>query len=173
VNTFEVSTDVRVPPGDVFEFLLDFPGYARYSEHLDSVTQHGDGAAGTEYDLTFSWWKLTHTVRSRVTGVDAPGEIRWELVGDVDASGRWEVEPAGDSTAGDASPTGSRVTLVVTYDPDSAHAGILDVPAFVSVDWVVGKVAGLVVNEGERVVERVVEDLEGERRPVELAVNRR
>jgi uncharacterized membrane protein len=173
VNTFEVSTDVRVPPGDVFEFLLDFPGYARYSEHLDSVTQHGDGQAGTEYDLTFSWWKLSHTVRSRVTGVDEPDEIRWELLGDVDASGRWAVEPAVDSAQGERAPSASRVSLVVTYDPDSAHAGVLDVPAFVSLDWVVEKLAGLVASEGERVVERVVADLEGERRKIELAVNHR
>lgn len=168
VNTFEVSTDVRVPPTDVFEFLLDFPAYARYSEHLESVTDHGDGGVGTEYDLTFSWWRLSQTVRSRVTGIDPPTEIRWELVGDVDASGRWVVEHAGSG----GEPT-SRVTLVVTYDPDSAHAGWLDVPAFVSLDWVVDQVVDAVASEGERVVEAVVADLEGEPRPVELTVTRR
>lgn len=169
VNTFEVSTVVRVPPADAFEFLLDFPGYARYSEHLDSVTQHGDGGVGTEYDLTFSWWKLSHTVRSRVTHIDKPAEIQWELLGDVAASGRWVVAPTEGVGDGDGleSPA-SRVSLVVTYDPESAHAGILDVPPLVSVDWVVDTVAGLVASEGERVVERVVADLEGETRPVEL-----
>jgi hypothetical protein len=171
VNTLEVSTDVRVAPTDAFEFLLDFPGYARYSEHLDSVTQHGPGGAGTEYDLRFSWWKLSHTVRSQVTGVDPPGEIRWELEGDLDASGQWLVEPTDDAD-GDGT-AGSTVTFAVTYDPGSAHAGVLDLPAFVSADWVVDKLVGLVVKEGERVVERVVADLEGEPRDVELTVDQR
>lgn len=164
MNTLEVSTTVQVPSAEAYEFLLDFPGYARYSEHLDSVVQQGDGGPGTEYDLTFEWWKLTHTVRSRVTGTDPSSEIRWEVLGDLDAEGRWTVEEC---------PDGARVSLVVTYDPDSAHAGLLDLPALVSLDWVVDSVVDIVVAEGEQVVERVVADLEGQRRSVDLAVQTR
>lgn len=163
MNTVEVSTDVRVPPAEAYAFLEDFPGYADYSEYLQSVRQHGDGGAGTEYELTFAWWKLTHTVRSRVTETDEPRRIDWTVVGSLDARGRWEVEETDE---------GSRVTLVVTYDPGSAR-GVLDLPPLVSLDWVVERVVSLVVEEGERVVERVVADLEGERRPVELAVDTR
>lgn len=160
MDTLEVSTEVRVPPAEAYAFLLDFPGYAQYSDHIESVSQHGDGSPGTEYDLAFSWWRLTHTVRSRVTGTDDPWEIRWEVVDGLRANGRWVVEET---------ESGSRVSLVVTYDPDSA-SGVVDLPVLVSLDWVVDRVVDVVVKEGERVVERVVADLEGERRPVELTV---
>ena len=163
MDTLVVSTEVRVPPEAAYAFLLDFPGYARYSRHLQSVDQYGDGTPGTEYDLTFSWWRLTHTVRSRVTGTDEPREINWEVVDGLRASGRWVVEET---------DSGSRVSLVVTYDPDSA-SGVVDLPVLVSLDWVVDRAAGVVKKEGQRVVERVVADLEGEPRPVELTVETR
>lgn len=163
MNTVEVSTDVRVPPEDAYSFLADFPGYADYSAYLESVRQDGDGGPGTTYELTFAWWKLSQTIRSRVTATDAPHRIDWEVEGRLDAHGRWEIEETQD---------GSRVTLVVTYDPGSAR-GVVDPPPLVSLDWVVERVAGLVVQEGERVVERVVADLEGERRSVDLDVETR
>ncbi|MGB9963596.1 type II toxin-antitoxin system RatA family toxin [Halobacterium hubeiense] len=163
MNTVEVSTDVRVPVEEAYAFVADFPRYADYSEHLREVTQHGSGGAGTEYELTFAWWKLTHSVRSRVTDTDEPERIDWQLVGGIDAHGRWEVAETDD---------GARVTFVVTYDTDSAR-GSLDLPRLVSMDWVVERVVQKVVEEGERVVERVVADLEGERRPVDLDVRTR
>lgn len=163
MNTVEVSTDVRVPPAEAYAFLADFPGYANYSAYLQSVHQRGDGGPGTTYELTFAWWKLTHTIRSRVTDTDPPNRISWEVVGSLSAHGRWEVEET---------PEGSRVSLVVTYDAGSAR-GVLNLPPLVSLDWVVERVVDLVVEEGERVVERVVADLEGERRSVDLAVETR
>jgi uncharacterized membrane protein len=163
VETLEVTTDVRVPPTEAYAFLEDFPGYARYSKHLESVRQHGDGGPGTEYDLTFSWWKLSHTIRSRVTDADEPNRLDWEVLGSLAAHGRWVVEET---------DAGSRVSLVVHYDSGSAE-GVLDLPALASFDWVAERVVATVAEEGERVVERVVADLEGERRPVDLDVRTR
>ena len=65
------------------------------------------------------------------------------------------------------------MTLVVEYAPDSADEGLLDLPRFVSLSWVVEKVTPLIQNEAERVVERIVTDLEGEHRDVELTVHTR
>jgi hypothetical protein len=48
---------------------------------------------------------------------------------------------------------------------------MLDLPRFVSLDWVVGKVKPILVEEAERVVERIVADVEGRRREVELVVH--
>jgi ribosome-associated toxin RatA of RatAB toxin-antitoxin module len=163
VDTLVVATDVRVPPAEAYAFLEDFPGYSRYSQYLDDVRQHGDGGPGTEYDLRFSWWKLSHTVRSRVTDTDPPHSISWEILGDLRATGEWRVE---------ATESGSRVTLEVTYDPGSAR-GVLDLPALASFDWVAERIVRTVAKEGERVVERIVADLEGRRRPVELDVETR
>ncbi|MDG5776457.1 SRPBCC family protein [Haloarculaceae archaeon H-GB2-1] len=172
MDAFEVSTLVYLPPTDVYEFLLDFPGYANYSSYLREVHQVGDGTVDTEYHITVAWWKLSYTAHAKVTSVEPPHRIDWRLVKDLRAHGYWAVEEAPD----DAPPgreTASRVRLVIEFDPDSAHAGMLDLPRLVSLDWVVNKVTPLVEREAEKVVERIVADLEGRQRPVELTVTDR
>ncbi|GAD52865.1 hypotheical protein [Halarchaeum acidiphilum MH1-52-1] len=175
MKTVEVATTVYAPPAEVYDFLLDFPGYAAYSKHLQSVRADGDGGPGTDYRLTFAWWKLDCTVHTRVTDVERPERIDWDVSRDFDAAGRWVVEPLDadeerdtDGDAGDA--PACRVRLVVTYEPDSAE-GVLDLPLFASLDWVIEKASELVVEEGRRVVERVVADLEGRSRDVEIDVS--
>lgn len=170
MDNVEVSTVVYLPPEDVYEFLIDFPGYARYSKYLESVTQDGDGTPGTRYDLTFTWWKLSYTARSEVTDVDPPERIEWKLVKDIDAHGRWRVEPDPE-----AAPPGedhaSRVRLSIQFDPDTASSSALDLPRLVSFDWVIGKVKPLVQEEAKRIVERIVADIEGEPRDVDLEIH--
>lgn len=168
MNRLSVSTVVHVPPSEAYEFLLDFPGYTQYSEHLTSVDRDGDGGPGTEYRLHFAWWKLTYTAHSRVTDVDPPHSIDWELTKHIDAEGRWVVEPAPDAVEDGVA---SRVALVVEYDPGSVSEHQIPLPPLVSLDWVVEVVTEKIVEEGERVVERIVADLEGERRPVALDVS--
>jgi len=167
VERFVASTVAYLPPEEAYDFLLDFPGYANYSKHLRAVDQRGDGSPGTRYRLRFAWWKLTYTAHSEVTGVDPPDRIDWEVTKDIEAHGRWEIEevepPEGREHA-------TEVRFVVEYEPDTVHSGIFDLPALVSMDWVVEKVIGLIREEGKRVVERVVADLEGEKRPVDVEV---
>ena len=179
-----VNTEVYADPEDVYEFLLDFPGYARYSKYLDDVrTVQGDGGPGTRYALTFAWWKINYTAHSQVTGVDPPERIDWEITKDIDAGGCWRVTPldaehdAGDAgDAGDAptDPTDDsprcEVALEVEFDPGSASPAALDLPRLVSFDWVVKKAVPLIRSEAERVVQRAVRDLEGSNRTVELDV---
>lgn len=170
MDNVEVSTVVYLPPDAVYEFLLDFPGYARYSKYLESVTQDGDGSPGTCYDLKFAWWKLSYTARSKVTDVEPPTRIDWKLVKDIEAYGHWEVEPAPGTTPPDEDHA-SRVRLTIKFDPDTASSSALDLPRLVSMDWVIGKVKPLVQEEAERIVERIVADIEGERREVELRIH--
>jgi len=171
----EVSTDVYVPPGEAYEFLVDFPRYARYSEYLESVTQHGDGRSDTEYDITLSWWRLSYVARSRVTALDPPSRIDWEIVEDLDAAGHWLVEPleVGDTDGVplDDGETASRVRLVAEVDLGSTDERALDLPRYVSLDRVVERVKPKVMAEAEQVVERIVADLEGRRRDIELRVH--
>jgi uncharacterized membrane protein len=166
VPTLEVATTVDRPRPEVFDFLLDFTRYADYSEYLRGVEQSGDGGVGTEYRLRFEWWQLAYDTRSRVTGVERPERIEWETVDGIDAHGCWEVTPA----SADDREQHSRTCFVATYDPGSVDTATLDLPALVPLDWVADRVAGLVEAEGRRVVERVVADLEGERRAVDLDV---
>jgi len=169
VDTVEVSTVVHLPPSDVYEFLVDFPRYARYSKYLESVEQRGDGSPGTEYDLTFAWWKLSYTARSEVTAVDPPRGLSWRLTKDLTARGEWTVAPLESPPEG--VDEACRVTLTVRFDPDSADSGTIDLPRFVSLSWVVEKVKPKIQSEAERVVERIVADLEGQRRDVDLEIH--
>lgn len=164
MDSVEVTTDVFLPPEEVYDFLLEFRSYTKYSEHLADVRQHGDGSPGTEYELDFAWWKLTYTARSEVTDVDRPHRIDWRVVKDVDAVGHWSVEQVDDD------PPRTRVTLHVRYRPESADESTFDLPRFVSLDWVVDRVEPKVRAEAERVVRRIVTDLEGEPRDVDLEI---
>ncbi|WP_134672054.1 type II toxin-antitoxin system RatA family toxin [Halorussus marinus] len=170
MDSVEISTVVYVPPEEAYDFLADFEGYADYSNHLDGVDRHGDGGPGTEYDIRLSWWKLEYTVRSAVTELDRPNTIDWRLVKDLNAHGRWVVEPAPDEAPPDRG-SASRVRLVIRFDADSASSDMLDLPRLVSLSWVVEKVKPIVLQEAERVVERIVADLEGEPRAVELTLH--
>ncbi|MFO7927455.1 MAG: SRPBCC family protein [Halobacteriota archaeon] len=168
----EVSTVVYAPPEEVYEFLLAFRQYANYSEHLRSVRQFGDGEPGTEYELTFAWWKLQYTARSEVTEVDPPDRIEWRVTKDIDASGRWLVNPLADDER-ETDAQGTEVTFVVEYALGSTDDGIVDLPRFVSLGWVVEKIKPKIRAEAERIVRRVVADLEGEERGVELRIETR
>lgn len=170
MQRLELSTDVYLPQEDVYAFLLDFPRYARYSKYLDRVDQYGNGSPGTEYDLVFSWWKLSYTARSKVTDVDSPQRIDWRTVKDIDAQGHWRVEPAPER-APEHAVTASEVYFVVEFDRSSASRDALTLPQFVSFDWVLDRVVPKIQEEGRRVVERVVADLEGTEREVELRVH--
>jgi hypothetical protein len=171
VDTVDVSTVVYLPPGEIYEFLLDFPRYANYSEYLDKVRRSGgDGSPGTRYDITFSWWKLSYTARSRVTDVEPPNRIDWRLVRDIDARGYWQVVPEPESAPSPDTPA-SRVRLYLEFLPESADTRGLDLPSFVSLDWLIDRVKPKVRAEAERIVERIVADLEGTRRDVDLDIH--
>lgn len=167
MDTVEVETTVYLPPEEVYDFLVDFPRYARYSKYLTEVRGDGDGGPGTEYELDFSWWKLSYTARSRVTDVDPPGRIEWRVTKDVDAAGAWIVEPV-DPPAG--RERASRVLFRVEYRPGTVDGDDLPIPPLLSLDTVVEKVKPKVREEAERVVRRIVADLEGERRDVDLEI---
>ena len=175
MDEIAVSTVVYLPQEEVYEFLADFPRYANYSKYLKEVRRRGDGGDGTRYLLRFSWWKLSYTVHSEVTDVDPPRRIDWRVVKDIRARGYWRVEPL-DEVPADAPPdaeTACRVRFVVRFDPDSAREDAFDLPRFVSLDRVVRKIVPVVEDEAENVVERVVADIEGRPREVDLVVEKR
>jgi ribosome-associated toxin RatA of RatAB toxin-antitoxin module len=174
VDQIVVSTVVYLPPDEVYDFLADFSRYPKYSEYLKHVHQRGDGGAGTRYDMRFAWWKLTYTLRSEVTDVDPPWRIDWRIVKDLNAHGDWRVEELDDlpDNAPADAETACRVTLDVSFDPQTARDGAVDLPRFVSFDFVVDKIKPVLVKEAQKVVERIVADIEGRRREVELVVER-
>ncbi|MDZ7702741.1 MAG: SRPBCC family protein [Halobacteriales archaeon] len=168
--TLEARTTVYREPEVVFDALLDLRRYEAYSDHLDRVRRQGDGGVGTEYDLRFEWWLVGYTVRSRVTAIERPERIDFEVTSGIRADGSWHVEPVDTAPpeAGDGPAT--RVRFEVTYDPDSVAGSAVNLPSLMSLSWVVDRVAPMVEREARRVVERVVADLEGEERAVDLEV---
>ena len=165
-----LSTVVYRSPEEVFPYVRSFTDYPRYTEHLKEVRVHGDGGVGSVYDLKLAWWKLSYTARSKVTAVAAPESLEWRLLNDLDARGEWRVEPEPES-APDGVETASRIYFEAVYDPHSADESALSLPRFVSLDWVVKKVEPKLLGEAESVVERLVADIEGRRRDVELTVH--
>jgi hypothetical protein len=168
MDRVRMSTVVYTPPSTVYEFLLDFPGYRKYSEYVKEIHADGDGGVGTEYGITFGWWKVTYLAQSRVVGLAPPERIDWEIIKDIDARGSWLVEPV-DPPEGHTAAT--RVTIDVEFDSDSVSAGAIDLPRFVNVSWLVEKAVPLIVRQARSVLRGVVTDLEGEPREVELTVH--
>lgn len=167
MDEIEARTVVYASPAELYEFLVDFPGYARYSEYLDRVTQEGDGTVGTRYALRFSWWKLSYTARSEVTAVDPPARIDWRIVKDIDAKGYWGITP---TEPPDGVEEATEVVLHIEYDASSASASAVDLPKLVSMSWVIEKVKPLVRKEATRIVRRVVDDIEGEPREADVEI---
>jgi len=173
VDTIVVRTVAYAAPEEIYDFLIDFPRYARYSKYLTDVRRRsGNTGVGTQYALRFAWWKLTYTAHSAVVDVDPPTAIDWRVTKDIDANGAWRIEPR-DSLPADApadADVACDVSLQVAFDPDSADSSVLNLPRLVSFGWVLDQAIPLIRTEAERVVERAVSDLEGRRRPIELTI---
>jgi hypothetical protein len=105
-----------------------------------------------------------------VTEVDPPTRIEWRTVGDVRARGTWLMEPLDGAALPDGRDTGTRLTLRVEFDPASVRGA--GVTRLMPVERLLARVRPVVARECERLVERAVADLEGERRPVEYTVHR-
>ncbi len=150
--------------------MRSFTDYPRYTDHLKEVRVDGNGDVGSVYDLELAWWKLSYTARSRVTDIAPPESLQWRLVTDIDARGEWRVEPEPDAAPADAE-TASRIYFEAVYDPHSANEDALSLPRFVSLDWVVSKVEPKLLGEAREVVERLVADIEGRPRDVELTIH--
>nr|WP_303647086.1 SRPBCC family protein [Haloarchaeobius salinus] len=157
--------------------MLDFTNHERYSEYVADVTRRGDGSVGTRFDVTLQWWRLTYTLTPAVTGLDRPDRIDWRVRDDVHAQGYWALEAvdddpdAGHTVAdggeGDDRP-GTRIRLRIEFDRRRSRLGRLRLPPMVSTDWVLRRIKPLAAREAQRVFERAVADLEGERRRVDL-----
>lgn len=173
MDTIVVSTVVYEEPSTIYDVLIDFPRYAKYSEYLTSVDRlRGDGGASTQYALNFAWWKLTYTAHSEVVDVDPPHGIDWRVTKDITANGHWRVEQR-ESLPADAptdASTACDVSLRIDFDPDSADSDAVDLPRLVSMGWVIKKVIPLIKDEAEQVIQRAVSDVEGRRRDVEFTV---
>lgn len=167
-----VETVVYRPVEEVYDFLLDFPGYANYSEYLETVEEleprEGEQA---RYALRFAWWKLQYTAHSAVTETVPNERIDWTVLGEFEASGRWVVEATelpDDAPAWAETATSAR--FEVSWNPDSVSSGMVDLPRLVSLDWVIDKVEPIVEKEAKRIVSRAAADLEGRERGVDLTV---
>lgn len=163
----EASTVIHLSPDEIHETLVDFTQYANYADYVTEIRRRGSGETA-EYDITFSWWKLSYTARSAVTDVDPPNRIDWELTKDLDAQGHWTIEQT--QADGEGITDASRVTFYVEYDPDSLEPHAISLPAFVPLGKAIDLVEPKIEAEAKRLIRRLVADLEGTERPVEITV---
>lgn len=168
MDDVEASLVFHLPQREVYDALFDFTRYHRYSDYVEDAAIRGEGV-GTRFALTFAWWRLDYTLRGRVTDCDPPERIDWAVTRDVDARGYWSIEDAPEAAPPDVE-TATRARIHVEFDRSSARTGSILGP-FVSTDWVLGRILPLVEPEAKRIARRVVADLEGEPRPVELTVH--
>ena len=151
-----VSTVVYRPRNEVYDFLIRFPQYAAYSDHLREVLTRSESEeteeSNTRYGLKFAWWKLTYTVESEVTDTNRPHTIDWRIVENLNAHGRWRLTKIEDDSFPLTAPDAADVATRVTFE------GVID------------RLEPAIRNEAKETVERVVADLEGRTRPVELTV---
>ena len=101
--------------------------------------------------------------------VDPPDRIDWRVIKDIDAAGFWSVEEVPEEAPPDCE-TASRVTFRVDFHPESVDSDTLNLPRFVSLSWVIERVKPKIESEAQRIVRRIVADLEGESRDVDLEV---
>lgn len=171
METVEASTLVYLSPEEVYEFLVDFQQYGKYTKYVTNIDRQGEEDAGAVYDITLSWWKIDYTARSKVTDVDRPSRIDWELAKGIDAHGYWEIEHVPEEAPEDE-PDASRVRFYTEFDPESADGETLNLPKVVPLDRILDRVKPKIETAARIVVRRMVADLEGSEREIDLKVHK-
>lgn len=183
MDEIEARAVVRRPPREVYTALTDFPRYPAYSDYLAAVSREGgrgrgdrrssvetDGAGGarernahlgpgvdTRFALRFEWWVARYIVRARVSAVDPPRRLAFDLTRGLAGDGEWTIEPAPDEAPADGGA--SRVRFAIRYDPGSVVDEAADLPRFVPLDRVIERIEPAIEREARRMAERVVDDL--------------
>jgi uncharacterized membrane protein len=170
VDAVEASTVLYAPPEAVYRYVRTFEGAVEFADHVERIDRSGDGGPGTHYHIQLSWWRLSWTSRSRVTAVEPPNRIDWRTVGDVRARGSWLMEPLPADGLPDGREVGTELTLRVEFDPASVRGA--GVARLMPIDRLLRRLRPVVARECERLLDGVVADLEGERRPVTYTVHR-
>ena len=164
-----LQTVIHAPPSAIYPVLANFERYPRYATHLEWVEPRGEGPAGPQYDLHLSWWRISHTTRSEIVERDPPHRLGWRLTRDVEARGAWELEERPELAPADAE-TATRVTFEGRADPTTAETGNLSLPGLLPMDVVIAKARPIVKREVRETVRRLVADVEGHPREVELSL---
>jgi hypothetical protein len=169
VDATEASTELYVSQKDVYEFIQGYKGASKYSPHLDEVAQNGDGGAGTVYDITLSWWKLSWTSQSRVTKAVPYERIEWRTVSDVRAKGYWTMESIDPGTLPPDREVGTRLRLRIEFDPSSVRGH--SITRFLPLSQLLNRVRPVVIRECKQLLSGIANDLEGEHRDVAYTVH--
>lgn len=171
METVEASTLVYLSPEEVYDFLVDFQQYGKYTKYVTNIDRQGEEDAGAVYDVTLSWWKIDYTARSKVTDVDPPSRIDWELAKGIDAHGYWKIEHVPEEAPEDESDA-SRVRFYAEFDPESADGETLNLPKVVPVDRIIDRIKPKAKTFAHVMARRMIADLEGEKRDVSLEVHK-
>jgi hypothetical protein len=171
VETVEASTLVYLSPEEIYDYLSDLRQFEDSSKYVTDINREGDDPLSL-YEITVSWWKIGYTARVEITDVDPPNRIDWKLVKSVDAHGYFEIEHVPEE-APEGRPDACRVVVHGEFDPDTVTAEALDLPKLIPVSRIIDKVAPKAEPAARIIGGRIVSDMEGEKRSIELTVHER
>ena len=169
METVEASTLVYLSPEEIYEYLVDLRQFEDYSKYITDISREGDEPL-SEYEITVSWWKIGYTARVEITDVEPPNRIDWKLVKSIDANGYIEIEHVPEE-APEGRPDACRVVFHGEFDPDTVTAESLDLPRVVPVSMLVNKVAPKAEPGARVIIGRIVSNMEGEKRSIDLTVH--
>lgn len=171
METVEASTLVYLSPEEIYENLADLRQFEDYSKYVTDISREGDDQL-SEYEITVSLWKIGYTARMEITDVEPPSRIDWKLVKSIDAHGYFEIEHVPEE-APEGKPDACRVTCHGEFDPDTVTAEALDLPKLIPVSKIIDKFGSKVEPAARIIIGRIISDMEGEERSVELTVHER
>lgn len=163
MHAVDVTRPVDRAPNSVFDYLLDFPAYGDYARPFSEITRMtggpSAGAEGVRYEVTAGWKGINGTVGTEVTAIERPERIAWRVTDNDVARGAWHVLPG---TAATSAERATRIELSIRFDPAAIGDTVDSLPGVVPLEAVLGRLQPTIEAEAERVLERIVADLEAE-----------
>ncbi|MFB6283077.1 MAG: SRPBCC family protein [Halobacteria archaeon] len=144
---------------DVYDFLMDFKNYTKYSKYAKNTRLVVDGE-NPEWEIDFRWWLVKYTAKSKVTDYRKPDFIEWRVVKDADVRGEWHLEEIGDEH--------TRLQLDLRYDPKGASKA--NPLWYFPTDKLIKLAKPVVLRHVNNVLRNVTKELEGEPREANFKI---
>ena len=144
---------------DVYDFLMDFKNYTKYSKYAKDTRLVHDGEQ-PEWEIDFRWWMVKYTARSKVTDYRPPDYIKWRVIKDADVRGEWHLEELNEEQ--------TRLQLDLRYDPRGASKA--NPLKYFPTDKLIRLAKPVVIRHVNNVLRNVTEELEGEPRAANFKI---
>lgn len=164
VDGFTLEVTFNAPIQTVFDSLTDFDQFEDYTDAA-RIAVRGEGV-GTRCYINLQKRVLDiparYTVRTRLTELDKPNHVAWEVTQDLDVWGGYELDAVDDGK--------TKVTLFFNIDTDASNLDALPAPPGASPRDMVEMVLPTFMSESSGVLEGLTEHIEGSPREPDVTV---